>query len=196
MLNTKKRHIRCLSVLIDAQNQRKSSSPIFLCVAHVMDGWKIHAMISPGEEQMCPQDIKYAMLCVYCIKTGSKDFNVQFRGFFVISTSIFLLQISLSSPHPVPFSLQQKSELTVVTKPKPLENNVAISSKCQRAPQDRERGGAVMHLTVLPGENNSRTLQSFVSDDEAAAEDRNPNPQKLSGIYRSMKTDGCTGWVF
>lgn len=46
----------------------------------------------------------------------------------------------LPSSHPV--SLQQKSKLTVVTIPKPLENNVAISSKCQRAVQDRERRGS------------------------------------------------------
>lgn len=37
--------------------------------------------------------------------------------------------------------LQQKPELTVVTIPKPLENYVAISSKCQPALQARERRG-------------------------------------------------------
>lgn len=32
-----------------------------------------------------------------------------------------------------------------------------------------ERGGVAvhMHLAVLPGENKSKTLQSFLSDDEA-----------------------------
>lgn len=40
-----------------------SSSSIFLCFTHVMDGWKTHAMVSLGKEQMCPQDMKYTIWC-------------------------------------------------------------------------------------------------------------------------------------